>query len=468
MKTKGFLCPLFALPSEFGIGDFSKEAFSFIDILTKHKFTHWQLLPLNPISYGNSPYQPFSSYALEELYVDISEFKNNGLLDGLSLDFAKNNDLRIDYNKVKTSKYKIYEYAFDNYLEKYGEKELREFAINNPRIEEFATFMAFKDKNKQESFLFWKDTKMDELYKRRYYYHLFLQKTALEQYLKLKEYANKKGIKLIGDLPFYVGLDSSDVYFNKNFFLLNKDNTPKYIAGVAPDYFSKDGQRWGNPIYNFKRLKEDNYKFLIDRIVYTSKLFDIVRLDHFRAFDTYYKIDAKEETARNGKWILGPGSDFFNELYETKKDINIIAEDLGDIRPEVLELRDKYHLPGMNILEFNIFAIMNEEANYQGNYVTYIGTHDNDTLVGWYNTLKREDQQQLIKYLHSSQETIYKDFIKHLLNNYSFPILSITDILYFNTTYRINYPSTLNEANWSLKLKDFNILIKNLEELDCD
>lgn len=468
MKFKGLLCPIFSLPNNFGIGDFGKEAFFFVDILKDNGFNAWQLLPLNPISYGNSPYQPFSSYAFEELYLDVKDLEKKGLLVGFSTNFSKDNDVRIDYNKVKIIKHTIYQFAFKNYIEKFGFKELDKFLKCNEKIKQFAEFMAFKDKNDQLPFLNWKDTKYDDEFSYFYYYHAFLQKILLEQYLKLKKYANSKGIKLIGDIPFYVGLDSSDVYFNKKYFLLNKNNTAKYIAGVAPDYFSKTGQRWGNPIYNFKTLKEDNYAFLIDRIVYASKMYDIVRLDHFRAFDTYYKIKGTEPTAEHGKWVKGPGSDFFETLYKQKPNIKLIAEDLGDVTPGVFKLRDKYDLPGMNILEFNMFTLIRKKMCFKRNTITYIGTHDNDTLVGWYNSLNDYDKHILLEYFRSNETNIFKDMIKYLFKEYSYPILSITDILYLPSEYRINYPSTLNESNWSLKQKDFNILIKNLQELNND
>lgn len=468
MKFKGFLCPIFSLPNEYGNGDFGKEAFFFVDILKKYHFTAWQLLPLNPISYGNSPYQPFSSYAFEEIYLDIEDFQKRGLLIGFSLENYKFKEERINYNKSKEVRHTIYKYAFKTYVEQNGFDELDKFLKKNKHIKEFAIFMAFKDKNNQLPFNKWKDTNYDDDFSYFYYYHAFLQMFLLKQYLKLKKYANQNGIKLIGDIPFYVGLDSSDVYFDKKYFLLNKDNTAKYIAGVAPDYFSKTGQRWGNPIYNFKTLKEDNYSFLIDRILYSSKMYDIIRLDHFRAFDSYYKIKGKEETAEHGKWVKGPGSAFFYELYRRKPNLKLIAEDLGDVTPSVFKLRDKFNLPGMNILEFNLIAIINNWVSYKPNTITYIGTHDNDTLVGYFNSLNKNDQNLILSYLKTDKDNVYKAIIRYLFKNYRYPIVSITDVLYLPSEYKINYPSTLNEANWSLKLKDFNILIKNLEELNND
>ena len=463
MKSlKGLLCPIFSLPNNEGIGTLGKEAFSFIDMLKKHNLNAWQILPINPISFGNSPYQSFSSFAIEELFIDLDYFLKEKLITKIKA--YRGPKKKVDYNKVREYKTEIFEEAFQNYLKKYGTENLLRFGQKYHRINEYCIFQALKDRNKQGSFPYWIFKNMDQRYYARYYYHLFLQKVALYQYNLLKAYANKNGIKIIGDLPFYVSGDSSDVYFNRDYFLLNKNGEPRFIAGVGPDYFSEDGQRWGNPIYNYTNLKMDDYSFLMERIAYANELYDYVRIDHFRAFESYYVIDAKEETARNGTWKKGIGSPFFVQLFKRFPKIKIIAEDLGDNMEEAYKLRDEFELPGMNILEFNLFDILNKKSRYKADTITYIGTHDNSTLKGWWKTLSKEGQDFLIHKLNSSRKNILLDINKYLFT-YKHALLSITDLLYLDDEHRINHPSTINDDNWTLRVDSLEKMDENLKEI---
>ena len=461
MDIKGLLLPIFSLPNKYGIGDFGKEAFYFIDLLKKNKFNAWQILPLNPISYGHSPYQPYSSYAIEDLYISIDDLIKDDLLK--SCPTFRKDKTHIDYEKVRSFKEKYFSQAFDAYLSKYGEDDLLSFADRNIYIDEYANFMAKKELNNFTPWNLWNENDLDnEKYHRIYLYHLFKQYYAKKGWDNIHEYAKKQGISIIGDIPFYVGYDSSDVYFNKQYFLLDENNKMTFVAGVSPDYFSEYGQRWGNPIYNFEELKKDNYRFIIDRIIYASNLYDKVRIDHFRAFDTYYVIPAQYSDAKIGEWKYAPGYEIFDELYKRKPNIDVIAEDLGNLRPEVYRLRDHYHLPGMNVLEFTINDFINKgdftKDDYK-NLITYIGTHDNMTLVGYLYCLKMSEKTKMKNYFNSlgiKGNNLEDLFLKFAFRKFSNVIISFVDLLHLNNHARINAPSTLNEENWTIKLQSFD------------
>ena len=284
---------------------------------------------------------------------------------------------------------------------------------------------------------------------------IFLQYIALRQWKGVMRYAKKKGIKLICDMPFYVGFDGVECWMHIDQFSIGPDNKLFEVGGVGPDAFSEDGQLWGTPIYNFERMKQDEYQLLTDRIGYLLNLCDYLRIDHFRAFDTYYVIPASEESAKNGVWKLGPSYDFFDKLYQKYPNINIIAEDLGDLRPEVLELRDHYHLPGMFVCEFTIFDPKQASTEMS---IVYPGTHDNDTLYGWYLALKPEEKEFVKNRLqHFDEDTLFDAFVKYI---YTIPslmtIFQMQDILKLDNHARMNYPGTVGSPNWQWKLKDMN------------
>ena len=458
MKMNGVLMPVFSLPGKYGIGEFSKEAYYFIRLLKKHGYNVWQLLPLNPVAFGNSPYQSYSSYAIEELYLPLEELLNEGLIKKIKKFKYENH---INYDQVKAYKRHYYIEAYKNVLkDKNYLKKIEQFRKSNPRIEEYATFMAKKEINNGRAWNEWDtEDKEKENYLRLYY--LFLQYRVLISYQKLHKYANKMGITIIGDVPFYVGYDSSDVYFNKRLFLMDNNNNPTLVAGVPPDYFSSLGQRWGNPIYDFGKMKEDNFNFIVERLASAGQLYDYVRLDHFRAFDTYYVIPSQYNDARIGEWRYAPGYEIIDALYRKYPSINLIAEDLGDLREEVHTLKNHYHLPGMNILEFTIFDYINGKNIDKDNQslITYIGTHDNDTVSSWYsNTLSKDEHDKLHNYLINldvkGSNTIDR-FISFSYRYFYNTIISFTDFLHLGTRGRINEPSTIKVDNWSIRLKDF-------------
>ncbi len=461
MKMNGVLMPVFSLPGKYGIGEFSKEAYSFIKILKKYGFNVWQMLPLNPVAYGNSPYQSYSSYALEELYIPLDDLYKEGLI---SKPRKFRYESHINYDALRVYKRKYYMEAYENVLNnKTYLKKIKNFQKNNIRIEEYATFMARKEINNGRSWIEWnKEDKEKEDYLKLYY--VFLQYKCLEAYNKLHKFAKKEGITIIGDVPFYVGYDSSDVYFNKHLFLLDEKYNPTLVAGVPPDYFSTLGQRWGNPIYNFDEMRKDGFSFIVERLAYAGKMYDEVRLDHFRAFDTYYVIPSQYEDARIGEWRFAPGYEILDTLYSKYPSIKLIAEDLGDLRDEVYTLKNHYSLPGMNILQFTLNDYINGKPlpKDDDKLITYIGTHDNDTVYGWYTTfLNKEDKEKVHNYLLSfdvkGKETCDR-FISFAYRNFENVVISFTDFLHLGKRGRINEPSTIKMDNWSIRIKDFKAL----------
>lgn len=469
-RRAGILAPLASLPNRHGIGDFGPETISFLKLIEKAGFSLWQVLPLNPIGYGHSPYQPFSSLAMDEMYISLDSLRADGLIDEVKGYHA--NRVRIAYEKVCAHK------------EKYVRKAFKEAVRRNPNLRDllhkemaeyysYAVFMAFKttEGNKpwsewEEAKRSWADNRHLDLvsYQDEIDYRLFAQSLLRKQWRRVRDEAHRMGIQIIGDLPFYVGYDSVDCYMNQRFFLLDESGLPKKVAGVGPDYFSKSGQRWGNPIYDFRALKNDNYSFLINRIADCGDIYDIVRLDHFRAFDTYYEIDAASATAEHGRWRLGPGRDFFDALFKRLMDIKIIAEDLGELRSEVLSLREHYHLPGMKVLQF---TFIDEEINKKSplsrtDLVSYIGTHDNDTLRGWYGQLAPTIKKQIRRALSKKgfrDRDVCERLIAYALNEKSaFVILSLADLLKLGSAARINTPGIIDDKNWTFRVQSLSDL----------
>lgn len=342
--------------------------------------------------------------------------------------------------------------------------KIYEFGDSHLKVKEYCKFASLKEVNNGLSWDEWnifEHEKLNDLNN----YHLFLQMILFEEWNSIKEYALKKGVSIIGDIPFYVGFDSSDVFFNQNLFLLeNKKRT--FVSGVGPDYFSKEGQMWGNPIYFYQNMYGDGYSFLVDRIIEASKLYDYVRIDHFRAFDTYYVIKAEEKTAMNGEWWKCPGYEILDSLFSKKSDIKLIAEDLGLLTPEVYALRDHYKLPGMNVIEFNIFEDIAQEKD-TSNLISYLGTHDNSTIKSFVRNLTIKEKREIRKYFRSKKIyslSLVNGFIKYLFSKEN-AIISFVDLLKLSDKYRINKPSTISNLNWSSKLVNFDKLFKNLKKV---
>lgn len=468
MKKAGILWPLASLNGSHGIGDFGKASYDFIDISKKAGFDMWQILPLNPLGFGNSPYQPYSSYAGDEIYISLDMLYDDGLLEEKVAHLEQKD--RVDYNYVRDFKGKYLKKAYLKFKEKNLEnseayKKFLEFDF----VYDYAVFLTLKKANKLIAWNEWPreqknwiiDKKLDlKAFGDQINYEIFIQYTFFDQWMKLKSYANKNGIKIIGDVPFYVGLDSLDVWQNQKYFEITEEGKPILIAGVPPDAFSDKGQRWGNPIYKWSEIEKDDFKFWIDRLRYNAKLYDIVRLDHFRAFDTYWQIDAKNDTAIIGEWIPAPGYKLFDIIEKELKDVEFIAEDLGTMMPGVYKLRDHYDLKGMVIIQENLRPWENHFIEATANSAAYPGTHDNKTLFQWYGELDKTQQESIKDYFKTlgiNHGDIREDFFDYVMGMESeYVIISLADILGIGQEARINEPATLSDKNWSFKLKNLD------------
>lgn len=468
MKKAGILWPLASLNGSHGIGDFGKASYDFIDISKKAGFDMWQILPLNPLGFGNSPYQPYSSYAGDEIYISLDMLYDDGFLVEKVAHLEQKD--RVDYNYVRDFKGKYLKKAYLKFKEKNLEnseayKKFLEFDF----VYDYAVFLTLKKANKLIAWNEWPseeknwiiDKKLDlKAFEDQINYEIFIQYTFFDQWMKLKSYANKNGIKIIGDVPFYVGLDSLDVWQNQKYFEITEEGKPILIAGVPPDAFSDKGQRWGNPIYKWGEIEKDDFKFWIDRLRYNAKLYDIVRLDHFRAFDTYWQIDAKNDTAIIGEWIPAPGYKLFDIIEKELKDVEFIAEDLGTMMPGVYKLRDHYDLKGMVIIQENLRPWENHFIETTANSAAYPGTHDNKTLFQWYGELDKTQQESIKDYFKTlgiNHGDIREDFFDYVMGMESeYVIISLADILGIGQEARINEPATLSDKNWSFKLKNLD------------
>ena len=468
MRKSGILLSVTSLPSKYGIGCFSKEAYQFVDWLKEAGQSFWQILPLGPTGFGDSPYQPLSTFAGNPYMIDLEELIFEGLLTkGECNDFNED----IDYYNLFKKRFPLLRKAYErsNCEE---DKEYKKFVDENKEwLFDYALFMVIKSKHGNDSWLDWDEDiriKKDDTvkyyssqYKDELEFWQFIQYKFYTQWKKLKSYANKKGISIIGDIPIYMALDSSDVWSNQHLFELRKDGTPVRVAGCPPDGFSKTGQLWGNPLYRWDVHKKDNYSWWIKRIKHCFKLYDMVRIDHFRGFDEYYAIDYEAINAISGKWLKGPGIDLFNAIEEKIGKKNIIAEDLGFVTESVKNLLEDTGFPGMKVLEFAFDERDSGDTNdylphnYPANSVAYTGTHDNQTLVSWFNTISQKERMSVREYLcdkYTPDKEMYKSLIAHLMmSNSSLVIIPMQDFLGLNDKSRMNTPGTMGE-NWKWKL----------------
>ena len=470
MKTAGVLLGIASLPSAYGVGDFGHEAFKFVNILAEMQVKIWQVLPLNPLGFGNSPYQPYSSFAGDELYISLDKLVDDGLLARDKVlpynQFAQ----VIDYANVREFKRGLLELAYLNYLKNLQlQQECAKFVKENDWAYNYAVFLTLKKHNQMRQWSDWpvaeqnwiKDKQFDlSMFADKINYELFIQHVFQKQWLELKTYANNKNIQIMGDIPIYLGFDSLDVWQNQEMFLLDENNQPSFVAGVPPDYFSATGQRWGNPIYAWDKLEATEFEFWINRLRINSQMYDIIRIDHFRAFDTYWQIPAECPTAVIGEWIEAPGYKLFETIYKKLPDIKIVVEDLGDLRPQVLELRDKFKLAGMQVFQFVYQTNGNNHAleNTQ-NTIVYTGTHDNETLMGWYYRQNKWQRKQLKKVFRANDLTIKNKIIKAVLSYQAdYVIFPVQDLIGLGNSARINFPGKIGSPNWEWMLSDLSTL----------
>ena len=472
-RSSGILFHPTSLPGKYGIGTLGKEAYAFIDFLKKSRQKLWQIFPLGPTGYGDSPYQSFSSFAGNPYLIDFDLLIEAHLLSEEDLRdvFFGDNEEYIDYGAVYNQKYPLLRKAYENFKSS-DNHEMREnlehFKRENASwLNDYSLYISLKNHFNGLPWNEWAhDIKNREHGAMEHYrneladdieYHNFIQFLFFKQWGDVKRYANENGIKIIGDIPIFVAADSSDAWANPEIFLFDEERKPVKVAGVPPDYFSATGQLWGNPLYNWQKLKETNYNWWVERVRANLSTCDIIRIDHFRGFEAYWAVPYGDDTAINGQWEPGPGIDLFNAIKSQLGELPIIAEDLGLMTQGVIDLRETTGFPGMKILGF---AFDSGEENdylphtYTKNCVVYTGTHDNDTLIGWFQKAKEEDRQFARDYLNSSSDDeIHWDAIRGAWSSVaSMAISPVQDFLGLGSEARINTPGVA-AGNWQWRLR---------------
>lgn len=468
-RGSGILLHITSLPSPYGIGTFGKDAFEFIDFLERAGQRYWQILPLGMTSYGDSPYQSFSAYAGNPYFIDLDLLRSDGLISKRELANISlvGDESRVDYGQIFLSRMLLLRHVYNN-VKKEMKDEILEFKEKNiDWIDDYSLYMVIKTEFSLKSWQKWdRDIRLRKPKAIKYYkdnfedeinFWVYLQYEFFKQWNNLKKYANDKGIKIVGDIPIYVAEDSADVWANSELFLLDDENKPIKVAGCPPDAFSETGQLWGNPIYNWDTMEKRNFDWWVKRIKGNYSLYDIIRIDHFRGFESYWEVPYGEKTAVNGKWVKGPGMKLFDAIKNELGDIDVIAEDLGFLTKEVLKFREESGYPGMKVLQF-AFDTREESDylphNYEKNCVVYTGTHDNDTVNGWFENADENDVKYAIKYLKLNEKEGYNwGFIRGAWSSVAtLAIAQMQDFLGLGTEARVNIPSTLGE-NWLWRLK---------------
>ncbi|ABA21444.1 4-alpha-glucanotransferase [Trichormus variabilis ATCC 29413] len=469
IRSSGVLLHPTSFPSRFGIGDLGLEAYKFIDFLEKSYQQYWQVLPLGPTGYGNSPYMSYSALAGNHLLISPEKLLDEGLLS--DEDFANLPNFpheKVDFEQAAPIKIQLLKKACENFKTKASPLQQKGFAgfceTKGYWLDDYALFMALKDTNDSSSWHTWEPAlakreadvleKVQRQLTDEIFYYKFIQYEFFRQWSELKSYANMKGIEIIGDIPIYVAHDSADVWANPDIFCLDEETGEvALMAGVPPDYFSATGQLWGNPVYNWEELQKQDFKWWVQRFEAMLDYVDVIRIDHFRGFEAFWTVPQGEETAMNGEWVTAPGEELFDAIKQKLGKLPVLAEDLGVITPEVEALRDKYEFPGMKVLQFAFGSDPGNPFlpfNYSRNFVVYTGTHDNDTTVGWFNTANDYEKNNLLLYLGSvSPEGIHWDLIRLALSSVANQaIIPLQDILGLGNEARMNFPS-IAEGNWA-------------------
>ena len=482
MRRSGVLLPITSIPAKYGIGGFSKECYAFVDFLEKAGQSLWQILPLGPTGYGDSPYQSFSTYAGNPYFIDLEKLVEEGWLteeDCAGEVLTEEEKRYVNYGEVYITRFSILRKAY----EASGIAESAAFqrfcGENAYWLDDYALFMAVKESFGGKSFSEWDDEiRLREMAAMRKYreecadeinFIRFQQFLFEEQWLDLKRYANKKGIRIVGDIPIYVAYDSADVWASPELFQLDQDLLPNAVAGCPPDMFSATGQLWGNPLYRWDYHKETGYAWWMQRAARCFELYDVLRIDHFRGFDEYYAIPYGDETAEFGQWQEGPGYDIFQVMGETLGKREVIAEDLGYLTPSVLRLVKKSGYPGMKVLLF-AFGEDPENAylphNYEKNAVVYTGTHDNDTIEGWIQTAEKTEVAFAMRYLGvNNRSELRPAMIRAALASVAdTAVIPMQDYLGLDNAARMNLPSTLGE-NWKWRLLPEELTDELAEEM---
>lgn len=474
-RESGILLSVSSLPGEYGIGDFGNEAYQFVDFLHHSKQRYWQILPLGVTGYGDSPYQCISSFAGNPYFIDLDELVGKGYLlkEEILQEKLNSNPERVEYGKLYHGKYRLLRLAYQRGK---GElwPQLESFYGNNMDwLREFALFMTIKDLQGNKAWQLWdedfKDFKsgaveeIEESERDRFFFWVFTQFFFLNQWEQLKKYANRKGIKIIGDLPIYVSADSSDLWANPSLFKLDKNLEPTTVAGVPPDYFTATGQLWGNPVYDWDAVEAEDYSFWISRINHSFKLYDTLRIDHFRGFESFWEVPAGSVNAVNGRWVKGPGMKLFNRIRQELGELDIIAEDLGFQTDQVVKLINDTGFPGMKILQFAFDPEGDSDYlphNHERNSVVYTGTHDNKTVRDWIDTAPEKEKKFAVKYLKLDDESEGYNWglIRGAWCSGAYlSIAQMQDFLDLGEESRMNTPATLGRNwTWRVKKSDLN------------
>ena len=477
-RSSGVLLSVTSLPSKYGIGCFSKEAYDFVDWLAKAGQTWWQILPLGPTCYGpsdDSPYQSYSAFAGNPYMISLETLIKEGVLTRKecdALDFGENPQ-KVDYDKLHDHRLSLLHKAYERSNISKDEEYQKFLKDNNWWLQDYALFMALKDFFGGVCWTAWpQDIRLHwgfalDYYREKLYFDIefqqYLQFKFFQQWLKLKDYANDKGIQIIGDIPIYVSLDSSDVWAHPELFQLDESNTPTAIAGCPPDNFSADGQVWGNPLYRWDYHKQTGYEWWVSRLYQSFRLYDAVRIDHFRGMDEYFSIPYGAETAKDGHWEPGPGMSLFETVEKKLGKKQLIAEDLGLMTDTVRKLVKDSGFPNMKVIQFgfdiNDAGKTNDYLphNYDRNSVVYTGTHDNETIAGWYKGLKKKEKQLLRDYMddnHTPDEAFYRSINRMAMASVpNICILPLQDVLGLDNSARMNQPSTV-KTNWRWRMAE--------------
>ena len=469
-RSAGILLPVSSLPSPYGIGTFGKDAYEWVDILHAVKQSFWQILPLSPTGYGDSPYQSFSAFAGNPYFIDLDTLWKEGLLkrgDYANIKWSKSPD-KVDYGSLYKYRESVLRKAFCNFINDAASVEiLNDFMEQNHWFDDYGLFMAIKDSQGQHSWLEWDEplclrqpeaiSRVREELAEDILYHAFVQYQFQKQWNALKSYANEKDVEIIGDIPIYVALDSADVWAKHELFQLDENGVPTEVAGCPPDGFTEDGQLWGNPLYDWAFMKETGFEWWIERLRHNFELYDVVRIDHFRGLESYFAIPGGAKTAADGKWKPGPGMAFIKAVKEALPDARIIAENLGFLTDKVDKLLKSSGYPGMKLVQFAFDSRASEDdqpSSYEENMVIYTGTHDNDTVKGWSRTAPTGSVMSAKKYLDVKRRKFLPRAMIELAleSKANLVIIPMQDWLQLGSEARLNTPSTTGGNNWRWRL----------------